>query len=427
MSFKKDDVVGHPIFGEGVVVATRWDGAEAQVGFRSGLCLWLPAKWLKILTVKPVELDQISAKRLLEAFRLGVVPHQDIELFTFGRQMEISDFGNILESLSLGKGSSLMIEGSYGSGKTHLLEYFRHFALRRGLVVTYCELSTQEAPLHRPKRVYREMVYNLRYIKNDRELGYRDLLTEATGLEIKDHCFFTPLLRRVKQMQEADLSNEVFWQWIEGESTKEYALDPSAPFRVHAGQNIPALYDFSTAADFYCYIITGLSVIAARLGLGGMVIIIDEVETLTHVWNYRDYTRGLDLLEGLVRAVRFDPELARIDSKLVHNRVRPTPYVYGDPAIVTVLAITPIHGFRGMDKIIGMIGERYHLRRFSRPELDTLFQSLYKVYQTAYPDFAVKQARKENIFNASLKTGSGELREFIKFTVEAFDWLRLTS
>ncbi len=425
MSFKKDDVVGHPIFGEGIVVATRWDDAEAQVSFRSGLCLWLPVKWLKILTIKSIELDQISAKRLLESFRLGVVPHQDIELFTFGRQLEINEFNNALKLLARGKGTSLVVEGSYGSGKTHLLEYFRHFALRKGMVTTFCELSTQEAPLHRPKRIYRELVYNLRYIKDNRELGFRDLLANATELEIRDHCFFTPLMRRIKQMQEADLSNEVFWQWIEGESTKEYAIDPSAPYRVHAGHKIPALYDFSTAADFYCYIITGLSSIANKLGLGGLVIIFDEVETLTHIWNYNDYVRGLNFLEGFIRSIKKDPELITIDNKLVHNRVRPTPYVYNDPAIVAVFAMTPIHGFRGMDKIMNIIGDRYHLRRFSRPELEVLFQSLYKVYQTAYPEFNVKQARKENVFNAAMKTGSGELREFIKFSVEAFDWLRL--
>lgn len=427
IAFNKDDVVGHPIFGEGVVVATRWEGAEAQVSFRSGLCIWLPAKWLKVLTIKPVEIDQVAAKRLLEAFRLGVVPHQDIELFTFGRQLEINEFNGKLDALRKGVGDSLVVEGAYGSGKTHLLEYYRHYALRKGFVTTYCELSTQESPLYRPKRVYRELVYNLRYINNERELGYRDLLTSAAELGMDDHCFFTPLLRRIKQMQDADLSNEVFWQWMEGESTKQYAIDPSAPFRVHAGHKIPALYDFSTAADFYCYIITGLSAIVKMMGLDGLVLIFDEVETLTHIWNYNEYIRGLNFLEGLIRSIGNDPELSRIDSKLVHNRVRPTPYIYGDPAIVAVFAMTPIHGFRGIDNIIEMIRGRFYLRRFSKSELEALFQSLYKVYQTAYPDFSVKQARKENVFNAAMKTGSGELREFIKFSIEAFDWLRLAS
>lgn len=45
------NVVGHRIFGEGVVIERRWDDAQARVKFRSGLTLWLPVKWLKPLTI----------------------------------------------------------------------------------------------------------------------------------------------------------------------------------------------------------------------------------------------------------------------------------------------------------------------------------------------------------------------------------------
>jgi chromosomal replication initiation ATPase DnaA len=131
---QQSDIVAHSVFGEGVVVATRWDGGEAQVKFRSGLCLWLPSRWLKSIAAHKTELDQISSKRLLEAFRMGVVPHQDIDSFTFGRAYEISALEQGLQELKKGQGDVYLIEGSYGSGKTHLLEYTRHLSLKRGLV-----------------------------------------------------------------------------------------------------------------------------------------------------------------------------------------------------------------------------------------------------------------------------------------------------
>jgi len=263
-------IVAHPVFGEGVIKATRWDGGESQVQFRSGLCLWLPSKWLKAITVPAADLDNISSKRLLEAFRLGGVPHQDIEHFTFGRAYEINEVEQSLVALRKGHGGVCLIEGSYGSGKTHLLEYTRHMALKRGFVTAYCELSTAETPLYRPKRIYRELMYTLRFIKDGCEFHFRDLLRMASKLDMTDHCFFTPVLKRMGDIEEVDVMGEVLWQWIEGESTKNYAVDPQAPFRVRGAQKIPALYDFSTAGDFYSYILTIsglLLLIGAFIGL----------------------------------------------------------------------------------------------------------------------------------------------------------------
>jgi len=421
----RDNIVAHPIFGEGIVVATRWDGAEAQVKFRSGLCLWLPANWLKSIAVPKIKLDQISSKRLLEAFRLGVVPHQDIEHFTFGRAYEIGEIEKALKDLRKGKGGVFLVEGAYGSGKTHLLEYLRHISLRQGLVTAYCELSTQEAPLHRPKRVYRELMYNLRYIKNNCEYHFRDLLRKIAHIKINDHCFFTPVLKRVKDIDNGDLASEVFWQWIEGESTKNYAIDPIAPFRVRGGQKIPALYDFSTACDFYTYLLSGLSFLINESQLGGFVIILDEIETITHVWNYIAYSRGLNFLEGLILAAYNCEELKRIENRMIHNRVRPTPYIYRQSHVLLILATTPIHGLRGMENVVDLIEKKLYLRKFSRPELEVIFKNLIDVYNCAYPHFNIELSRRDNILNAASRKGSGELREFIKFSVEAFDWLRL--
>ena len=420
-----DKIVVHPIFGEGIVLATRWDGAETRVQFRSGLRLWLPARWLKSLAIEHVSLNQISSKRLLEAFRLGVVPHQDIEYFTFGRGYEISEIKLNLDNLKQGKGGVYLIEGVYGSGKTHLMEYAHHLSLKHGLVTTYCELSTQETPLYRPKRVYRELIYNLRYIKNGNEYSFRDLLREAIDLNIPDHCFLTPVLKRLKDIDDSNVKNEVFWQWIEGESTKDYATDPLSPFRVRGGSRIPALYDFSTAADFYSYILTGLSYLINKIGLGGLVIIFDEVEIITHTWDYIEYDRGLNFLEGLIRAALDNEELKQIDNKLLHNKVRPTPYIYKEPHIFLILATTPVHSLRSLETITNLIEKKIYLRKFSKVEIEVIYENLLEVYKCAYPGFVIDGPQKENIYNAALKKSSGELREYIKFTVEAFDWVRL--
>ncbi|MCX7995014.1 MAG: ATP-binding protein [candidate division WOR-3 bacterium] len=423
MNEKNFKTVFHNIFGEGIIVETRWNGAESRVKFRSGLCLWLPTKWLKELKVEEKELDRVSSRRLIEAFRLGVVPHQDIEAFTFGRNYEIELFHKALDNLKKGTGGVFLIEGEYGSGKSHLAEYLRHLSLKNGLATAYCELHVHETPPYRPKKIYHELVYSLRYIKDGCEYGFRDLLREASKIELTDHCFLTPVLRKIRDIEENGSYSEVFWQWIEGESTKEYATDRDSPFRVRGGQQIPALYDFSTAADFYNYILSGLSYIARQLGLGGLVLIIDEFEEINHIWEYHYQERGRAFLEGLVRIALNDQELKKVDRYLLHNQVRPTPYSYKENYILLMLATTPGED----DWITRFIKNKIFLRRFSRAELEQIFDNLLRIYKTAFSGFNIDTKTQNNILNAALKKFSNELRMFIKYSVEAFDSIRIKS
>ncbi len=422
----KTKIVTHPIFGEGIIKNEKWDGQEVQVQFHCGLTLWLPARWLKSINLPNIRSNQISSKRLIEAFRLGIVPHQDVEFFTFCRGYEVNRLQKGLNSLKNGQGSVYIIEGSYGSGKTHLLEYIRHIALKYGYVTAYCELNNQETPLYRPKRVYRELVYNLRYIKDGSVYTFRDLLRQLSATNISDHCFFTPLFKHLRRLDNGDHQTEVFWQWIEGESTKDYATNIRSPFRVRGGQSIPALYDFSTAADFYCYIITGLSHLIRENDMGGLVIILDEVETIFHYrWNNTLFQRGLNFLAGLIYSAVNKKELKRINNTMLHNRVRPTPYIYGKPNILIILAITPVSAEPGLKNFNDITAERLILKKFSDSEFELIYDNLYNVYQTAYPGFKIDPEDRKKIFTAALKRTSGDLREFIKFSVATFDWRRL--
>lgn len=419
---KNFNIVVHNIFGEGVVLETRWNDIESRVQFRSGLVLWLPTKWLKKLNVEEIELNRISSRKIIEALRMGVVPYQGIEHFTFGRAYEIDLFQKSLDNLKRGIGGVFLIEGEYGSGKTHLAEYLRHLSLRQGVATTYCVLHIQETPPYRPKKIYHELVYSLRYIKDNCEYGFRDLLRQSVEIPMPDHCFLTPVLKKIKDMQDDnDKYSEVFYQWIEGESTKEYAIDQNSPYRIKGGQQIPALYDFSTAADFYNYILSGISYLTKQIGLSGLVIIIDEFEELNHIWEYHFQQRGMAFLEGLVRIALNDEDMKKIDDRLLHNRVRPTPYAYKETNILLVIATTPAED----DWTTRFIKNKVLLRKFSRDDFEIIFDNLLRIYKTAYVDFEIEQKLCDNILNTAFKKHQNELRRFIKYVVEVFDWARL--
>ncbi len=419
-----EQYVSHPVFGEGKIIDTRLHGQQLKVQFRNGFFLWLPAEGLKIIEKAEMAIDRIGAHRMIEAFRLGVVPHQDVENFTFGRENEIRMIEKSIDDLGRGIGGSYLVEGEYGAGKSHILEYTRHLAIKNGLATTYCELDPVEVSLHRPKKVYRELVHNLRYIQNGTEYSFRDIMRRAVSLNLSDHKFFTPLLRKLSRLDQSDTRSEVFWQWIEGESTKEYAAHYKGPYRVPGAQGIPALYDFSTASDFYCYIISGLSYILKNLGMKGLVLLIDEAESVTHLWNLVSYDRGLNFLEGLIRTALNEEALKEVNGRMLHNRVRTTPYIYKDAYIFLLIATTPQVGEYSYAKLTNLVKKRITLHPLSETSLIELFEHLCLIYQKAYPDFNLTQDWKKKLLNTALRMSDAGVRFFIKYWVEGLDYLR---
>lgn len=454
----KRPLVSHPVFGDGEVLSSRSQGAELLVRFQSGLQLWLSAARCRLLS--PAEtvgakqplgrdnhLDRVQACRMIEAFRLGIVPRQDIEVFTFGRAEACRQIEGTLNALVQGKGGLHLIEGEYGTGKTHLLEFALHRALRRGLAVSTVQFDLAEVAPYRPKRVYREIVHNFRYLQDGREFGFRDLLLMAAlavsgisgagsqspftrsrapaGHLMSDHIFFGPVLRRLARHPPPDAAGEVMWQWLEGESTKEYATDRSSPYRVKGGQRIPALYDFSTAADFYCYVISGLAWLCRQLGLGGMVLLIDEAETVTHIWDILCLTRSVAFLDGLVRTAQGDRELLRVSPLMLHNRVRPVPYLYRQSFLLVLLATTPAPNEYAYIRLMNRAQSRFELAPLAEGALTEAFSKMVTVYQCAYPDFRLPDPVQRDILNRALRHNAEGIRAFLKFCIEAFDVARL--
>jgi len=431
--------VSHPVFGDGEILDSRWHGTELLVQFQSGLRLWLPTQRVRLLSnigelvpgnaePAPVEIDTIQARRMIEAFRLGIVPHQDVDSFTFGRERPIGVLDGALANLTQGQGDVFMVEGEYGAGKTHLLEYVHHRALASGMAASLVQFDPAEVSPHRPKRVYREIVHNLRYIKDGTEYGFRDLLRSGTGLEeMHDHVFLGPVLMKLGRLDAGQQQSEVFWQWVEGESTKEYATEQKSPFRVKGGQRIPALYDFSTAADLYCNILSGLSWMARKLGMKGLVLLVDEAETVTHLWDIMYLAKSVNFMDGLVRTAQNDPDLKRINDRMVHNRVRPVPYIYRDSSLLLVFATTPSPYDYAYIKLANRIKHRVELEPLEDRALYDAFSTMVMIYRRAYPGFLVSDLDQKRLLREASRRNIEGVRAFIKFSIEALDVARLRS
>jgi len=343
--------VYHPKWGNGIVIDTKFSNMYLYIDF-SGLKLWLPRSEVEITTpyekLKKVEFKFIpegdySARWLIEALKYGIVPLGGVEHFTFDRKSEIEKLKKIVSSKKKGVA---IIKGEYGSGKTHLIEYMYWWALRNGFAVSRIELDTKDVAPHHPRCVYREIVRNLRYVYNEQELGFRDIMRVALEIDLPEpHIFISPFLKVIKKHQ-----NEPLWNWIEGEKLPREYLDYIKYWK------LPVMLDHQTACDIYCYIITGISYILAKLGAKKFLILLDEAETLFHLTFTLEQRMGFYFLKGLISCaqnrqgmnslelIEKSPlEKGKFDKYgFVHSGVRSVPYAYTMPTNLSlIMALTP--------------------------------------------------------------------------------------
>jgi hypothetical protein len=109
-----------------------------------------------------VDRDTVDALRAVEALRAGV-PNGDVVRLLKPTQADIEQrFDEMLDATESGwetqkQPRGMMIEGDFGTGKSHWLEYLRHVAIERGFVCSSVVLS-KETPLYDLAKLYRTCV-----------------------------------------------------------------------------------------------------------------------------------------------------------------------------------------------------------------------------------------------------------------------------
>ena len=107
-------------------------------------------------------IDDLNQRRAVEALRAGV-PNRDVVRQLKPMQPELeSRFAALLQETRQNweresQTEGLLIEGEFGTGKSHCMEYLRHLALEKNFVCSTLVLN-KEMPLHNLARIYRGCV-----------------------------------------------------------------------------------------------------------------------------------------------------------------------------------------------------------------------------------------------------------------------------
>jgi hypothetical protein len=107
---------------------------------------------------------EISARRrrdVIDALRRGVVPSNGLDVLAVGLDRFVAALDDDLDRVAGGGGVFKAVRGEYGAGKTFFSRWLAERAKRRGFAAAEVQISELETPLHRMETVYRRLVEHM--------------------------------------------------------------------------------------------------------------------------------------------------------------------------------------------------------------------------------------------------------------------------
>jgi hypothetical protein len=269
-------------------------------------------------------LSPVRRREIIDALRRGTVPDRGLDALAVGLDRFDGAIGDELAHVATGASGFKAVRGEYGSGKTFLTRWIAERARSRGFATAEMQISEGETPLHRLETVYRRAVERLSTpdqhggalrtvvdawfytleedvlaageVDESDEAGLlaaTDALAERRLAAITERApAFAAVLRGYRSALAAgDLAQaEGLLAWLGGQ--------PNVAASVKRGAGIKGDLDHDGALNF----LAGLLTLLRDAGRPGLVLVLDEVETLQRVRSdVRD--RGLNALRQLIDEV----------------------------------------------------------------------------------------------------------------------------
>jgi hypothetical protein len=106
----------------------------------------------------------ISSQRrreIIDALRRGTVPQRGLDALAVGTDRFATAIGDELTTVGAGAGGFKAIRGEWGSGKTFTVRWIAEHARARGFATAEVQISEGETPLHHLETVYRRLCERL--------------------------------------------------------------------------------------------------------------------------------------------------------------------------------------------------------------------------------------------------------------------------
>jgi hypothetical protein len=242
---------------------------------------------------------------IISALRRGSVPERGLDTFAVGLDHLAPAVDEELRSVAGGAAQFKAIRGDYGTGKTFFARWLTERAKAAGFATSEVQISETETPLHRLETVYRRTVERLS--TTDVQQGALRTVLERWGFALEEDVLATgdvaeddevALQRRVDVLMEGRLaevsrSAPLFATALRAHRAALAAGDkvqadgvlawigaqPNVPASVKRAAGFKGEIDHLGAFSF----LQGLLVVLRDSGHSGLVLVLDEIETLQRV------------------------------------------------------------------------------------------------------------------------------------------------
>ncbi len=239
---------------------------------------------------------------IIDALRRGTVPRIGLDALAVGFDRVVSTLDQELDTVAIGRGVFKAVRGEYGSGKTFFGRWLQERARSRQFATSEVQISETETPLHRMETVYRRLIERIATADSG-EGAFRgivdgwfyaleqDILADGTvdpddsgqllarteGLMetrltpvTKVAPAFSATLRAYRRalLAEDPASADGLLAWLSGQ--------PNVAAEVRRAAGLKGDMDHFGAANF----LAGLLLVLRDSGYSGLLVTLDEVETL---------------------------------------------------------------------------------------------------------------------------------------------------
>ena len=237
-----------------------------------------------------------AARVAVRRLRTGIVPSVELERLSVGLGGARNTIENALSALIEGDWPvGLFIRGEWGSGKTHLLSFTRRIAEIRGIPSTGTIINARSSGLTHPQHFYPNLMNNIR--ANGR-IGLRSIilgLLEDDEGRLRLHAFARTSF--AGDLREPLLSLCEAWK-----DQDPIGLEDHHAWRILLGADL-SWADYAYKRPVTLARISNILFLFRAVGLWGLVIVLDELETIDQLWNIRSRLSAYGVLGQLCRLI----------------------------------------------------------------------------------------------------------------------------
>ncbi len=268
-----------------------------------------------------MDISQERRKEIISALRRGTVPQRGLDFLAIGLDRFKETITRELDDVARGGAVFKAVRGDYGCGKTFFGRWLQEQAKKEGFSVAEVQISETETPLYRLETVYRRAMEHLSTAET-RIGAFRSILDSwFYGLEeeilaegLCSHDNETAFIRRSDELLEQRLTAitkttpqyaAVLRRYKKAQRENDHVLaeglagwlagQPHIAASIKQQAGIKGEVDHFASLSF----LRGLLLILKDAGYSGLVLVLDEIETLQRVrCDVRE--KGLNALRQLI-------------------------------------------------------------------------------------------------------------------------------